>query len=94
MTTLIRTLLQAVVLAGGREGEQLRVQSLYQGEGICMALVVLLLSICHPGFGLKVIEKLISLRLRNSYPLRGMLKSSALSILYVNVQTSHGGVSV
>ena len=45
MSTLIRTLLQAVVLAGGREEKQLRIQSLYQGEGICMAIAILILSI-------------------------------------------------
>lgn len=53
LTLLIRTLLQAVVLSGGREGEQLRIQSLYHGEAICMAIVVLVLSIWHPGFSLK-----------------------------------------
>ena len=41
MSTLIRTLLQAVVLAGGREGEQLRIQSLYQGEFTLNAIMVM-----------------------------------------------------
>ena len=50
LTLLVRTLLQAVVLVGGAAGEQIRIQSLYHGEAICMAIVVLLLSVWHPGF--------------------------------------------
>ena len=57
LTLLVRTLSQAVVVAGGREGQQLRIQSLYHGEGICMAIAVLILSICHPGFGLRDYRK-------------------------------------
>ena len=53
LSAWIATILQAVIIAGGREGQQLRVQNLYYWQGICMAIAVFALTACHPGLGLK-----------------------------------------
>ena len=54
LSTLVATILQATIIAGGREGFQLRIQSLYYWQGICMAIAIFALTVCHPGFGLKL----------------------------------------
>ena len=53
LSTLVSTIMFAVMIAGGREGQQLRVQNLYYYQGYFMALAVFLLTACHPGLGLK-----------------------------------------
>ena len=57
LSTWIATILQAVIIAGGREGQHLRVQDLYYWQGICMAIAVFALAACHPGLGLNHFRK-------------------------------------
>ena len=53
LSMFVATILQAAVIAGGREGQQLRTQNLYYWQGICMAVAIFALTLFHLGFVFK-----------------------------------------